>query len=67
MLGMRIRLRDVRQELVQARQELANLRTKQSSGGKAGVTRALNQVATLQQELANSNAAVSRRRLLWKI
>ena len=33
---------------------------KRSSGGEAEVTRALNQVATLRKELANSVAAVSR-------
>ena len=37
-----------------------NLRSKQSSGGKAEVTRAVNQVATILKELANSNAALSR-------
>ena len=57
---MRSRLRGVRLELIQARQVIANLRSKQSLGSAAEVTRALNQVATLQKELANSNAAVSR-------
>jgi len=60
MLGIRSRLREVRQALVQTRQELVKLRSKPSSGGKAEVTRAVNQVATLQKELANSNAALSR-------
>ena len=59
-LGTWSRLRVVRQALVRTRQELAELRSKQSSGGKAGVTQSVNQVATLQMELANSNAALSR-------
>ena len=59
-LGTWSRLRVVRQALVRTRQELAELRSKQSSGGKAEVTQSVNQVATLQMELANSNAALSR-------
>ena len=45
-LGTRSRLREVRQALVRTRQELAKLRSKQSSGGKAEVTQSVNQVAT---------------------
>jgi len=59
-LGTWSRLREVRQALVRTRQELAKLRSKQSSGGKAEVTQSVNQVATLQKELAHSNAALSR-------
>lgn len=42
MQGIRCRLRDVRQALIQARHELANVRAQQSSGGGAVATRALN-------------------------
>jgi hypothetical protein len=66
MQGIRSRLHGVRLELIEARQEIENLRSKPSLGGAAEVTRVLNQVATLQKELATSNAAVSREREQWR-